>query len=89
MFCRIFIAVFTILYLAAIFIFLTGVFGWFQQAKDPLSGVYLIPLGLPWVLGVDYFPEGMWPWLGAFAPALNLGILVVLCRWARSKRTEN
>ena len=38
---------FVILYVGALFIFLVGTFGWLGQERDPLSGVFLLPLGLP------------------------------------------
>jgi hypothetical protein len=40
----------------------------------------LIPLGLPWVSLLDGVPEGLKPWLAVLAPALNLFILMALCR---------
>jgi len=36
---------------------LIGTFGLFGQEKDPLSAVFLIPLGLPWFIWVVGFPE--------------------------------
>ena len=38
---------------------LIGTFGLFGQEKDPLSAVFLIPLGLPWFIWVDGFPESL------------------------------
>ena len=63
------------LYTVALLIFLAGTFGWFGSEPDPLSGVYLIPLGLPWNRLIDVFPEAVWPWLAALAPSINLAIL--------------
>ena len=40
-----------------------GTFGLFGTERDPLAGVFLLPLGLPWVLAIDLFPEPLWPWL--------------------------
>ena len=39
---------FCLLYLLALMLFLVGTFGWFGQERDPLSGIFLLPLGLPW-----------------------------------------
>lgn len=71
---------FVVLYGAALFIFLVGTFGWFGQDTDPLSGVFLIPLGLPWNFLAD--------WLGLpgvavslISPLINAGILFWL--WKR------
>jgi hypothetical protein len=59
---------------------LIGTFGLFGQERDPLAGVFLMPLGLPWVLWLDGFPEVVLPWLAGMAPLLNLAILTFLCR---------
>ncbi|NDR58760.1 hypothetical protein [Aliiruegeria sabulilitoris] len=76
-FCKFAVWAFLAAYILALFLFLVGTFGWLGQARDPLSGIFLIPLGLPWNLMIEGFPEDLWPWLGAAAPALNL----VLLRW--------
>jgi hypothetical protein len=76
---RILIA-FSVLYLLALAVFVVGTFGLFGQETDPLAGVFLIPLGLPWNRMIDVFPEPLWPWLAAAAPAVNLGVLWLLCR---------
>lgn len=67
-------------YLVALALLLIGTFGLFGQERDPLSGVFLIPLGLPWVSLLDGVSDGLKPWLAVFAPALNLFILMALCR---------
>ena len=77
--CRIIVGVFLAAYLLALFVFLVGTFGWFGTTRDPLSGVFLIPLGLPWNLMVERFPELLWAWLAAAAPALNLFLLRLVC----------
>ena len=82
-FCRLWLLVFASLYLIALGILLIGTFGLFGQERDPLSGVFLMPLGLPWNQLVNLFPEPVWPWLAAASPALNLFILAVLCRRTR------
>jgi hypothetical protein len=77
--CRIVAWVFTFLYAAALVLLLIGTFGLFGNEQDPLSAVFLVPLGLPWVLLVDLAPEPAWPWLGALTPAINLALLWALC----------
>ena len=77
--CRIIVGLFLAAYLLALFVFLVGTFGWFGAARDPLSGVFLIPLGLPWNLLVERFPEPFWAALAAAAPALNLVLLRLIC----------
>jgi hypothetical protein len=78
--CRLLVWGFALAYAAAILLFLLGRFGLAGVARDPLAGVFLVPLGLPWTLLVDAAPEPAWPWLGALAPAVNLGLLALLCR---------
>jgi drug/metabolite transporter superfamily protein YnfA len=73
------------LYAFATFIFLTGTFGWFGQAKDPLSGVFLIPLGWPWNILADRILgdriDVVGPAVGLLSPAINAAILFWL--WKR------
>ena len=80
MVCRIAILVFGVLWAGATFIFLTGTFGWFGQPPDPLSGVFLLPLGFPWILAIELVPEAIKPVFAVIVPLVNLAILVVLCR---------
>ena len=68
------------LYLAALALLIIGTFGLFGQERDPLAGIFLIPLGLPWNLWLDALPDPVRPWLAALAPMLNLAILTLLCR---------
>lgn len=81
--CRLLIAAFALGWSAATLVWLTGRNGWFGAERDPLSGVFLVPLGWPWNRLVDLAPEPAWPWLAALAPALNLGLLILFCRLAR------
>lgn len=72
--------VFVALYLVALVLLGIGTFGLFGQEKDPLSGMFLLPLGLPWNLVADKL--GFGGWLAAvLAPAVNAAIL-----WALWKR---
>jgi len=71
---------FVVLYGAALLIFLIGTFGWFGQETDPLSGVFLMPLGLPWNFIADRIGlPGMA--VGLLSPLINAGILFWL--WKR------
>jgi hypothetical protein len=71
--------IFAALYTIAVFIFLTGTLGWFGQEIDPLSGIFLIPLGMPWNILADKL--GMAGVTAALlSPAINLGILYWLWR---------
>ncbi len=83
--CRWAIVIFAVLYAFALAILLIGVFGWFGQEKDPLSAVYLLPLGLPWVFWVDALPPAVLAPAAALTPLLNLIILITLCRLLRSR----
>lgn len=84
--CRIALAAFVALYLLALIIALPGTFGLFGIETDPLAGVFLIPLGLPWNLLIDAFPAPLWPWLAAAAPLLNLLGLWTVCRAVRARK---
>lgn len=84
--CRYFPIAFLALYLVALGLLAIGTFGLFGQEKDPLAGVFLMPLGLPWNLWFDFFPERAWPFLAAAAPALNLALASAVCR-AMARRT--
>ena len=79
--CRLIVMGFSILYALALGLFIIGTFGLFGSPSGPLAGVFLVPLGLPWNLLLDVFPEPLWPTLAALAPALNLIILVLICGW--------
>lgn len=78
--CGLIVAAFAALYALALAILIIGAFGLFGQPRDPLSGVFLLPLGLPWNLWLDGAPEAALPWLAALAPALNMALLWLLCR---------
>jgi len=84
--CKWLVRVFGLLYLVALALLLIGTFGLFGQERDPLAGVFLIPLGLPWVLWTDGVADAFKPWWAILAPALNLVILVSACRLLRRKR---
>jgi hypothetical protein len=86
--CGYTLAVFGGLYLVALALLLVGTFGLLGQPRDPLSGVFLLPLGLPWnLLGGNELPEPALPWVAAVAPALNLGLLALLCRYLSRQAT--
>ena len=75
-------------YLVALALLLIGTFGLFGQERDPLAGVFLMPLGMPWVLWLNGLPDEILPWLAAMAPLLNLAILTLLCRYFHGGRTD-
>jgi hypothetical protein len=78
--CRLVAWIFAFLYVVAVAVLVIGTFGLFGNERDPLSGVFLVPLGLPWNLLVDLAPETAWPLLAALAPAMNLALIWMLCR---------
>ncbi|MGG7644798.1 hypothetical protein ACQ5SP_08350 [Rhodovulum sp. YNF3179] len=80
--CRILTLGFGVAYLLALGLFLIGNYGLFGQARDPLAGLFLMPLGLPWNRFIDWVPEGLLPWVAAAMPGLNLAILALIC-WRR------
>ena len=72
--------VFVVLYALALFLLAVGTFGWFGQEQDPLSGVFLMPLGLPWnILGDKIGLTGAW--LAILAPVINAALFYRL--WKR------
>ncbi|MCB1394443.1 MAG: hypothetical protein H6898_07605 [Rhodobacter sp.] len=78
--CRWIVRLFALAYLVALALLVIGTFGLFGQERDPLSGVFLVPLGLPWNRWVDMLPQGLPMWGMILAPVLNLIILRALCR---------
>ena len=66
--------VFVVLYGIALLLMATGTLGWFGQEKDPLSGIFLMPLGLPWNILADRLGLSG-PILALLAPAINVAIL--------------
>lgn len=77
-----------VLYLVALVLLLIGTFGLFGQERDPLAGVFLVPLGLPWVVWMDGLPDALLPWVGIFAPLINLAVLALLCRGFASLKID-
>jgi len=77
--CRIATWGFGLAYLAALALLLIGTYGLFGSPQGPLSGIFLIPLGLPWNQLIDWAPDPVRPVLAAAAPLLNLLILLALC----------
>lgn len=73
--CRWGVRLFAAAYAAALLLYAIGTLGLFGQPRDPLAGVFLVPLGWPWNRAVDTAPEPWWPGLAAAAPLLNLLLL--------------
>jgi hypothetical protein len=83
-FCRYVAIAFTVAYVIALLLFALGHWGLFGTPRDPLAGVFLIPLGLPWILLAEYVGDDYVLAVGVLMPALNLILLRFLCRLARS-----
>ena len=79
--CKVILIVFCTLYAFAIVIWALGTFGWFGVDKDPLSGVFLIILGQPWVRWVHVLPEVIWPVGAILAPLINVAIISSICAY--------
>ena len=86
--CKIIVGLFGLLWLLAIAILLIGQFGLFGQERDPLAGVFLIPLGFPWNRFIDIAPEASWPWLATAIPLVNLLLLWSICRFLGNRHTK-
>jgi hypothetical protein len=84
MLCKIVVAIFVFLYVLALGVYLTGTYGWFGQNKDPLSGIFLLPLGMPWTLVElgDQFNR----YVALLSPLLNATILWIICRYFAKMR---
>ncbi len=78
--CRLVVIGISGAYAIALFLLAVGTFGWFGQERDPLAGVFLLPLGLPWNLFVEAAPATLQLLVAVLAPALNIVILAWLCR---------
>jgi hypothetical protein len=78
--CRILLFVFIGLYVLALALFAIGTFGLFGSESGPLAGAFLAPLGLPWNMMLDVFPEAALPWLASASPLVNVCIIYAACR---------
>lgn len=74
---------FSLAYAIALLLFAVGTFGWFGQETDPLSGVFLMPLGLPWNMLIGAGSDGLNLAIGVLAPLVNLLIFIFL--WRKQK----
>lgn len=79
--CRLFVFAFLVAYLLALALLAVGHFGLFGQEKDPLSAVFVILLGQPWIQLVDYLPESLRMGAAVLSPVLTICLLFALCRW--------
>jgi hypothetical protein len=84
--CRWTLGLLAVAYVLALGIGLTGTFGWFGQEQDPLSWVFVVLLGQPWVAWIGNLPDSVRPWLAALCPLLNLMLLAALCRVLPARR---
>ena len=75
--------------LVALALLLIGTFGLFGQEQDPTSGVFLVPLGLTWVLLLDGYTGKLRSCLAALALPFNLAILTFVCAASRGAHRRN
>lgn len=85
-FCKWLVAIAVVVYLMAIGIGLIGTYGWFEQEQDPLSWVFVIILGQPWVSWIGDVSDPLSRWLAAVAPLLNLILLAGVCHLIFGRR---
>ncbi|MFZ5962932.1 hypothetical protein ACOXXX_08270 [Thalassococcus sp. BH17M4-6] len=83
--CTWIVRILGVLYLVALTLLLIGTYGLFGQEQDPLAGVFLMPLGLPWVLWIGGAADAFKPWVAVVAPTVNLLLLTLICRTLRRK----
>lgn len=72
--------IFVGLYCVALALLGVGTYGLFGQEQDPLAGVFLLPLGLPWNMLADQVAPGS-AITAILAPLVNAAILYWL--WKR------
>ena len=89
-FCRFVIVVYMLAYIAALCVALVSTHETASVQSDEISGAYLVFIGMPWTLAlayleVDRVPEILLRAFVVFAPMLNVGIAMLLCR-SRRKR---
>ena len=84
---------FSAVYAVALFLLAVDTWGWLGAERDPLSELFLIPLGMPWTLFIGSVGKfdpigGVSPAvLAMLAPAINLAILFSICTTLRRRRT--
>ena len=80
-------------YALALFLLAVDTWGWLGAERDPLSGIFLIPLGMPWTLFIgsvgkfDQFGGVSHAVLAMLAPAINLAILFSICSTLRRRHS--
>ena len=79
------LGIYVVLYLGALALLIIGTFGLFGQEQDPLAGVFLLPLGLPWNILLDRIGLAG-PLPAVLAPLLNIAIVWGLWRWVKGRR---
>jgi hypothetical protein len=80
--CRIVVWSFGLIYVLVLAVKGISDLGWFG-APAPLSGVFLVVLGLPWTLAAAWFDDAAQPLVAALAPGVTLLILATFCRLRR------
>ena len=83
------VRIYAALWLIAVLLFAIGTFGLFGQERDPLSGVFLLPLGLPWNLWVDVLRDALRAPTIVAAPVLNICVLAAICRRLHGSNRED
>lgn len=83
--CRVVLTLFGLAYAFAVVLLIVGTYGLLGQEKDPLSGVFLLPLGFPWVYLFDPPADDLKLTMAIAAPALNLALMLLICRVLRRR----
>lgn len=87
-FCKFVIGLLFFFYLIALGIFAVLKWGLFGVTTDPLAGLFLAPMGLPWNVLVDVESLNLRILIGVLSPMINLAIVYLLCRaFRRPKHT--
>ncbi|MCF6272193.1 MAG: hypothetical protein L3J37_03240 [Rhodobacteraceae bacterium] len=83
--CKALIWIGSILYVAALGIWIISEYGLFGQDSTAFSGIFLVFFGMPWSMMSNIGPESIWPYLTALTPLINILLLVGICKWIRKK----
>lgn len=88
--CRIVVGVYAVLCLGSLALVPLSGAGAFGLARDPLSGVFAIVLGLPWTMLSGMLVDDFGTWTGllvvAAGMAINGFVMTWLCRRLRGDR---
>lgn len=72
-------------WLVALALLAIGTFGLFGQEREPLSAIFVLPLGLPWTFLFSSLSDAGGPWVAILSPLLKIIIFASLARMAKPR----